>query len=103
MEVCMERRRLGKADMDADVLGFGGSEIGYQHVSRWTVARLLGTALDAGLNVIDTADCYENCSPKSCRGPGGVISSSYGPRRVRLDRLEAVNTVLIDRDIPDVA
>ena len=26
----MERRRLGKTDMDVSVLGFGGSEIGYQ-------------------------------------------------------------------------
>ena len=41
----MERRRLGKTDMDVSVLGFGGSEIGYQRVSRRTVARLLGTAL----------------------------------------------------------
>src|SRR2546426_5714468 len=56
----MEQRRLGKTDMVASVLGFGGSEIGYQRVSGRTVARLLGTALDAGLNVIDTAECYED-------------------------------------------
>jgi aryl-alcohol dehydrogenase-like predicted oxidoreductase len=42
------------------VLGFGGSEIGYQSVSARTVARLLGGALDAGLNAIDTAECYED-------------------------------------------
>ena len=56
----MERRRLGDTDMQVSVLGFGGSEIGYQRVSGRTVARLLGGALDAGLNVIDTAECYEN-------------------------------------------
>ena len=44
--------------MVASVLGFGGSEIGYQGVSGRTVGRLLGGALDAGLNVIDTAECY---------------------------------------------
>ena len=33
----MERRRLGKTDMEVSVLGFGGSEIGYQRVSRRTV------------------------------------------------------------------
>jgi aryl-alcohol dehydrogenase-like predicted oxidoreductase len=54
----MERRRLGRTDIVASVLGFGGSEIGYQRVSGRTVARLLGSALDAGLNVIDTAECY---------------------------------------------
>jgi hypothetical protein len=54
----MERRRLGRTDIDASVLGFGGSEIGYDNVSARTVARLLGSAIDAGLNVIDTAECY---------------------------------------------
>lgn len=56
----MERRRLGKTDMVVSVLGFGGSEIGYQRVGTRTVARLLGSALDAGLNVIDTAECYDD-------------------------------------------
>src|SRR5881296_3353535 len=56
----MERRRLGRTDIVASVLGFGGAEIGYQRVSGRTVERLLGSALDAGLNVIDTAECYED-------------------------------------------
>jgi hypothetical protein len=56
----MERRRLGRTDMVASILGFGGSEIGYERVGARTVARLLGTALDAGLNVIDTAECYDD-------------------------------------------
>jgi aryl-alcohol dehydrogenase-like predicted oxidoreductase len=56
----MERRKLGQTDIEASVLGFGGSEIGYQRVSARTVAKLLGSALDAGLNVIDTAECYDD-------------------------------------------
>jgi aryl-alcohol dehydrogenase-like predicted oxidoreductase len=54
----MEKRRLGKTDMDVSVLGFGGSEIGYERAAQETVTNLLNSALDAGLNVIDTAECY---------------------------------------------
>ncbi|PYO33734.1 MAG: aldo/keto reductase [Candidatus Rokuibacteriota bacterium] len=69
----MERRRLGRTDMVASILGFGGSEIGYQQVGARTVARLLGTALDAGLNVIDTAECYEDSE--------ALIGRALGARR----------------------
>ena len=54
----MEKRVLGGTGMEVSVLGFGGSEIGYERASVRTVERLLGGALDAGLNVIDTAECY---------------------------------------------
>ncbi len=69
----MERRRLGKTDIVASILGFGGSEIGYERVSGRTVARLLGEALDAGLNVIDTAECYEDSE--------ALIGRALGARR----------------------
>jgi aryl-alcohol dehydrogenase-like predicted oxidoreductase len=55
----MERRQLGKTDMQVSVLGFGGAEIGFEGATHETVARLLEGALDAGLNVIDTGECYE--------------------------------------------
>ncbi len=52
----MENRQFGNTDMQVSVLGFGGSEI--RGSSMADVERLLGSALDAGLNVIDTAECY---------------------------------------------
>lgn len=54
----MEKPRLGNTDMNVSVLGFGGSEIGYERASLSSVSQLLNGALDAGLNVIDTAECY---------------------------------------------
>ena len=69
----MEQRKLGRTDIDASVLGFGGSEIGYQSVSARTVARLLGEALDAGLTVIDTAECYDESE--------SLIGKALGARR----------------------
>lgn len=56
----IEKRRLGKTDMDVSVLGFGAAEIGFEGAKPATVERLVKTALDAGLNVIDTAECYGN-------------------------------------------
>ncbi len=54
----MEKRQLGKTDMHVTVLGYGGAEVGFQNESADTVSRLLNAALDAGLNAIDTAECY---------------------------------------------
>jgi aryl-alcohol dehydrogenase-like predicted oxidoreductase len=54
----MEKRCFGKTDMHVSALGFGGAEIGFEKASDDVVSRLLGDALDAGLNVIDTAECY---------------------------------------------
>jgi aryl-alcohol dehydrogenase-like predicted oxidoreductase len=54
----VERRVLGRTGLSVSVLGFGGSEIGYEGAGAQTVAVLLSSALDAGLNVIDTGECY---------------------------------------------
>jgi len=63
--------------MLVSVLGFGGSEIGYQRASGRTVARLLGGALDAGLNVIDTAECYEQSEELIGKAVGGRRGDFY--------------------------
>ena len=54
----MEQRELGRTGLRVSVLGFGGSEIGFESAEPGRVRRLLQEALDAGLNVIDTAECY---------------------------------------------
>jgi len=52
------RRTLGRTGLDVSVLGFGGSEIGFERTAAATVRRLLDDALEAGLDVVDTAECY---------------------------------------------
>jgi aryl-alcohol dehydrogenase-like predicted oxidoreductase len=66
----MIHRTLGATGMNVSVLGFGGAEIGYQSAEQETVNRLLNEALDAGLNVIDTAECYRNSEELIGHGVG---------------------------------
>ena len=54
----IERRILGRTGMEVGILGFGGSETGYAGTSPAEVAKILNSALDDGLNLIDTAACY---------------------------------------------
>jgi aryl-alcohol dehydrogenase-like predicted oxidoreductase len=56
--MAIEYRALGKTGLRVSTLGFGGSEVGYQAVAQKTVDKILNTALDAGINVVDTAECY---------------------------------------------
>jgi aryl-alcohol dehydrogenase-like predicted oxidoreductase len=73
----MEKRRLGKTDMNVSVLGFGGSEIGYERASLSSVSKLLNGALDAGLNVVDTAECYMTSEELIGNAIGGRRADYY--------------------------
>ena len=55
----MEKRKFGKTDMEFSVLGFGGAEIGFNpNQTQADVDVLLNSAIDSGLNLIDTAAGY---------------------------------------------
>jgi aryl-alcohol dehydrogenase-like predicted oxidoreductase len=70
----MEKRKFGKTDMEVSVLGFGGAEIGYNsNQTQADVNLLLNSALDAGLNLIDTAAAYKTSEE--------LIGEAVGTRR----------------------
>lgn len=55
----MERARLGKTELEVSRLGFGGVEIDREPgITQADVDDLLNSAIDAGLNLIDTAAAY---------------------------------------------
>jgi aryl-alcohol dehydrogenase-like predicted oxidoreductase len=111
----MISRPFGKTGMDVSLLGFGGSEIGYPEVTVETVGEILNAALDAGLNVIDTAECYRNSEEKigkavshrrssyylftKCGHASGFEYEDWDPKMLRLsiDRsLERLQTDYVD-------
>ncbi len=54
----MKYSTLGKTGLEVSRLGFGGAEIGYFGEDEASVDSLLGSAIDSGLNFIDTAAAY---------------------------------------------
>src|SRR5213082_618989 len=114
----MEKRRLGRTNMDATVLGFGGAGIASE--SAENIGRVLNGALDAGINVIDTAECYEggeesigNAISKrrdefflftKCGHPRGIGSADWSAssilesierslRRLQTDRIDLIQQI----------
>ena len=120
----MEKRQFGETGLEVSVLGFGGGEIGFGNAPDEDVSRLLNTALDAGLNVIDTAACYADSEEKIGRAVSGrrdeyhlftkcghasglegedwdpkVLEASIGRslKRLKTDRLDLVQLHTCDR------
>ncbi len=58
MRDSVEYRRLGRTNLQVSVVGFGGLTIGLASTEQKRVTSLLNQALDRGLNMIDTAECY---------------------------------------------
>jgi aryl-alcohol dehydrogenase-like predicted oxidoreductase len=69
--VAIEHRVLGKTGLKVALLGFGGSEIGFERAEQAVVDRLLNLSLDAGLNLLDTAECYVDSEDLIGRAVGG--------------------------------
>jgi aryl-alcohol dehydrogenase-like predicted oxidoreductase len=56
----MEYRTLGRTGLRVSLLGFGAAEVGYDRASPTLVRSLLDQAIAAGMNVVDTAECYRD-------------------------------------------
>ena len=80
----MQTRPLGRSGLAIPPLVFGGNVLG------WTVAQddafsILDAWVDAGMNVIDTADMYSRWAPGNRGGESEVIIGNWLARRGRRD------------------
>ena len=69
----MQKNVLGKTRLEVSSLGFGAAPIGYLDTKSDTVAVVLNTLLDTGVNLIDTCACYPHSEE--------LIAEAVGHRR----------------------
>ena len=72
----MESRPLGRSGIRVAPLAFGGNVFGWT-ADEATSFRLLDTFVDAGLNLVDTADMYSNWAPGHRGGESETIIGKW--------------------------
>jgi hypothetical protein len=80
----MEKRKLGKTGYEVAPLAFGGNVFGWT-VDEPTSFLLLDTFVDAGFNLIDTADSYSRWVPGHTGGESEAIIGRWIANRGRHD------------------
>jgi aryl-alcohol dehydrogenase-like predicted oxidoreductase len=74
--VSMQTRKLGSTGIDVPVITLGGNVYGWT-VSEVDSFRQLDSAIDAGLNFIDTADVYSRWAPGHTGGESETIIGKW--------------------------
>src|SRR2546423_13491707 len=74
--VTMEKRRIGGSALEAAPLAFGGNVFGWT-VDERTSFELLDAFVNAGLNLIDTADVYSRWKPGNSGGESETIIGNW--------------------------
>jgi aryl-alcohol dehydrogenase-like predicted oxidoreductase len=64
----MEYRQLGHSGVRVSVIGLGANRFGSEAVPQIEVTRIIDTALDAGVNFIDTANVYNRGASEETLG-----------------------------------
>jgi aryl-alcohol dehydrogenase-like predicted oxidoreductase len=80
--MAIKRRRLGNSDLEIAPLAFGGNVFGWTADERTSFA-LLDAFVDAGFNLIDTADVYSAWAPGNAGGESETIIGKWLKQRGR--------------------
>ena len=82
----MQKRKLGNSDIEVSPLAFGGNVFGWTADEK-TSFNLLDAFVDAGFNLIDTADVYSHWAPGNCGGESETIIGKWLRRIAKRDRV----------------
>ena len=101
----MQYRKLGSSGLKVSTIGLGTNQFGGK-VDPATAARIIQTALDLGINLIDTADVYQSgrseeaigAALKGCRHQAVIATkvrhaTGEGPNQVGASRLHILSGV----------
>ena len=91
----MESRPLGRSGIRVAPLAFGGNVFGWT-ADEATSFRLLDTFVDAGFNLIDTADVYSSWAPGNHGGESETIIGKWLARTGKRDRVVIATKVGYD-------
>ncbi|MCB9768883.1 MAG: aldo/keto reductase [Candidatus Omnitrophica bacterium] len=89
----MQKRTLGKTNLEVTPIGFGTAQIGFVGMEQSDCDHLLNGVLDAGVNVIDTAACYVDAEEK--------VGKSIGSRRDEYVLVSKCGHKIADDDSPE--
>ena len=82
----MEKRLLGRTGLQVAPLAFGGNVFGWT-ADEATSFRLLDTFVDAGFNLVDTADVYSTWVPGHKGGESEAVIGSWFVKSGKRDRV----------------
>ena len=94
----MQRRKLGRSGYEVAPLAFGGNVFDWT-ADEATSFRLLDTFVDAGCNLIDTADSYSHWVPGHIGGESETVIGRWIARRGRHDDVVIATKVGSGHDI----
>jgi aryl-alcohol dehydrogenase-like predicted oxidoreductase len=91
----MQKRKLGNSGLEIAPLVFGGNVFGWT-VNQAGASELLDHFVDAGFNMVDTADIYSNWIPGNHGGESETIIGNWLKQSGKRDRLLIATKVGLD-------
>jgi aryl-alcohol dehydrogenase-like predicted oxidoreductase len=83
----VEKRKLGNSNLEVAPLIFGGNVFGWTVKDEKSASELLDHFVDAGFNMIDTADVYSNWIPGNHGGESETIIGKWLKQSGKRDRV----------------